>query len=160
MANVSRFPMSSQNANVASGFEIVHTMTAYYDGPRSGIANYHGKPHIYESVFEDAEDGTDVFLLQPVDDETFRLAMEDWAIWCRWERAFHGRQTSHATHPALPEDRARHEELERLLSTRLRIEADRALRVRGRFEARTPAEPELTSSAELVVYWMSRESTG
>ena len=82
-------------------YETVHTMTGYYDGPRSGIADYCGKPHIYESMFEDAPDGSDAFLLQPIDDQTFRLAMEDWAIWCRWERARHSGQTTLATHPSV-----------------------------------------------------------
>jgi hypothetical protein len=152
--------MSPEHSNIASRFETVHTVIGYYDGPRSGIADYHGRPHIYESLFQDAPDGTDVFLLQPVDDETFRLAMEDWAIWCRWERAFHGRETSQDTHPALPADRVRHEELEQLLSTRLRIEPDRAFRVTGRFVARAPATPGLTSSTEWIVYWMSRHDAG
>lgn len=30
-------------------FERVHTMEDYYDGPRRGIANFRGAPHLYES---------------------------------------------------------------------------------------------------------------
>ena len=76
--------------------DIVHTVTNYYDGPRLGIANYHGKPHFYSSVFDEAADGwSDIFLLEPIDDEAFHLAMEDWAIWCRWERAYQRGQTPH-----------------------------------------------------------------
>jgi hypothetical protein len=37
-------------------FEIVHTIEEYYDGPRRGIANYNGKPHLYQSEWQDGED--------------------------------------------------------------------------------------------------------
>jgi hypothetical protein len=149
--------MPPENTNVANEFEVVHTMTDYYDGPRGGIADYRGRPHIYESQFQESPDGTDVFLLQPVDDETFRLAMEDWAIWCRWERAFHNKQTTEETHPALPVDRARHDELEKMLASRLSIKPDTGLRVRGRFDIRTMGETGVTSSTQMIVYWMSNE---
>jgi hypothetical protein len=139
-------------------FEKVHTVTGYYDGPRSGIADYRGRPHIYESMFEDAPDGSDTFRLQPIDDETFHLAMEDWEIWCRWERAFHSGQTTLATHPALPDDRARHEELKLILKRRLDVTRERAFQVKGRMDVRQRAEPGLTPSAELIVCWIPNEA--
>ncbi len=108
---------------------------------------------------ESADDWSDTFLLRPVDEETFRLAIEDWAIWLRWEHAFHSGQTTQATHPALPDDRARHDELAAFLAPRLRIDPKHAIRVRGRFETQTAAQPGITSSAELVVVWSSHEST-
>jgi hypothetical protein len=140
--------------------EIVHTVTDYYDGPRGGIADYLGKPHLYSSLWDEAAgDWNDSFLLQPVDDETFRLAMEDWAIWCRWKRAFHSGETTLATHPALPDDRARHDELDAILKPRLQVDETQAIRVRGIFEPRTPVQPETTSITELVVVWSSHENT-
>jgi hypothetical protein len=93
------------------GCEIVFTVTDYYDGPRSGIANFRGKPHLYECIFDQtANDYTDTYLLTPVSDEMFSLAMEDWQIWKRWEVARAGHATVDS-HPALPDDRARHEEI-------------------------------------------------
>lgn len=140
--------------------EIVHTMTVYYDGPRGGIAEYHGKPHAYTSLWDEAADNwSDIFLLQPVDEETLHLAMEDWGIWCRWERAFHSGQTTKNTHPALPDERARHNELSAILSPRLQIDPKQAIRARGRFEIRTPAQPGITSTVELVVVWSRSEKT-
>ena len=47
---------------------------------------------------------SETFLLQPIDGQAFSLALEDWAIWRRWETAFHEGKTPHETHPALPED--------------------------------------------------------
>jgi len=102
--------------------EIVYTVTDYYDGPRGGIADFRGKPHVYSSVWDKAaDDWSNTFFLQQVDDETFRLALEDWAIWCRWERAFHAGETTLATHPALPAERTRHDELTTILTPRLQI---------------------------------------
>ena len=140
--------------------EVVHTVTDYYDGPRGGIADYHGKPHLHSSLWDETADNwSDTFLLQPIDEETFRLAMEDWAIWCRWEHAFRSGEATQATHPALPEERVRHEELSAVLTPRLQVDPKRAVRVRGRFEVRTPAQPGITSTAELVVVWSPHDTT-
>jgi hypothetical protein len=99
----------------ATGWEKVYTVPDWYDGPRRGVANFEGRPHLFESEFADLEDAEDVFRLSPLDDETLKLALEDWQIWLRWERAFHAKETSQKTHPALPEDRRRWEELQRQL---------------------------------------------
>jgi hypothetical protein len=49
--------------------------------------NSDAQPHAYKSLWDNSEDDwSDAFLLQPIDDETFRLAMEDWDIWNRWAR--------------------------------------------------------------------------
>jgi hypothetical protein len=91
------------------GFEEVFTVTDYYDGPRQGVANYQGLPHFYDCFFsEHARDYSNLYRLTPVSHEAFQLALEDWAIWERWERAFHAGETNRDTHPALPEDRDRH----------------------------------------------------
>lgn len=100
-------------------FERVFTMTDYYDGPRSGIANFDGRPCWYNSRFDEARGYSDVYELRVVDDETLRLALEDWEIWTRWEDAFLDGQTTQETHPALPADRERHLQIERVLSQRL-----------------------------------------
>ena len=63
------------------GFEAVFTVRVYYDGPRSGIANYQGKPHFYDCIFDEAKDDySDEYWLTPIDSATFELAMEDWEI--------------------------------------------------------------------------------
>ena len=129
--------------------EVVYTVTDFYDGIRGGVASYHGTPHIYQSQFEDIEGGSESFLVQPIDAETFRLAMEDWATWCRWERAFHAGLARESSHPALPDDRQRHTELSELLQSQLTPSPERASRVRGRFEAVQPGTP----STQFVVYW-------
>jgi hypothetical protein len=33
----------------------VYTVNDYYDGPRPGIADYQGRPHAYESQFNESQ---------------------------------------------------------------------------------------------------------
>jgi hypothetical protein len=102
-------------------YETVHTMTDYYDGPRRGIADVSGLPHLYTSTWADidSDDGEEVFELRAIDAETQSLALESWAIWLRWEEAFHDGVTGLDTHPALPADRARRAVLDGILEPRL-----------------------------------------
>lgn len=37
-----------------ASFERVYTVTDYHDGPRRGIADFNGKPHLFVSEFENA----------------------------------------------------------------------------------------------------------
>src|SRR6202012_5170669 len=97
---------------IESECETVFTVTDYYDGPRKGIANFRGKPHFYECIFDSGKDDYSVvYRLTPLDEHVFHLAMESWDIWRRWERAFHTGKTNMETHPALPQDKSRYEEL-------------------------------------------------
>jgi len=118
-------------------FEIVHTVPDWYDGPRGGIANYNGTPHIFQSEWSAGEDlKSDTYLLMPIDAATFSLAMEDWAIWRRFETALHKREVSSEHHPALPEERERHLDLQTLLAGRLIVDPDRAVRKKAEFQTR------------------------
>ena len=117
-------------------FELVYTITDYYDGPIGGLADYQGSPHIYEVLWNaprDSQSSDHLFRLSPVDKDTLALALEDWGIWLRWEEAFQAGMIAQSTHPALPSERARHEELQVLLATRLVIDPDRSLVMRGEF---------------------------
>jgi hypothetical protein len=58
-------------------YETVYTVLDYWDGIRTGIADFHGAPHYYERPFDEARDNwADNFLLKPIDEETLRLALE------------------------------------------------------------------------------------
>jgi hypothetical protein len=117
-------------------FELVHTIMDYYDGPRSGIADYEGSPHFYYCIFDEHKDDyTDVFSLTPIDPETFKLAMEDWEIWRRWEIAFHSGKTDLSTHPCLPQDYKRHHEIKLILDRKLVTAPKIAITRVGKFEA-------------------------
>ena len=123
------------NAELKTGYERVYTVIDYYDGPRKGIADYRGKPYLYECIFDESKDDyTDAFHLAPVDAQTFQLAMEDWGIWQRWELAYHTGKVDLSTHPALPNERERHTELRTILQQVLVIDPAKAVTCIGHFE--------------------------
>jgi hypothetical protein len=119
---------------MAADFETVYTVTDFWDGIRAGIADFNGVPHYYERLDEQRDeqkdDWVDLFLLKRIDQETFRLAMEDWEIWKRWYIS--GCQPK--THPALPEDRARHTEITEILSERLVVTPSLDVKAQAEFE--------------------------
>src|SRR5215470_2005458 len=114
--------------------ERVYTVNDYYDGPRRGVANFRGKPHVYESQFSDFEDEyTDRFLLMEIESEVLQMVLEDWAIWLRWHAAYQRGDVSLDTHPALPEDRLRHEALTQLVGSRLCTEPSKSAVMQAEF---------------------------
>ena len=141
-------------------FERVFTVTDYYDGPRKGIANFHGTPHLYESRWDDLQDDyDDKFLLTPIDQEAFDWSSEDWAIWLRWEEAFHRGAATQESHPALPADRARHEELKKNLEGRLVTDPAGAITATGEFRAVVESMKNF-GWRELEVRWTPRRNGG
>lgn len=136
-------------------FERVYTVTDYYDGPRGGIADCGGAPHDYRSEWDEPEqDFEDTYTLTPIDAETFALALEAWSIWLRWEDSYHRGLASLDSHPALPQDRARCEELRELLATRLVANQDKSIRRRAEFRVVQGSQPPWPGvCAELEVRW-------
>ena len=58
---------------VAAPFEDVLEVSEYFDGPRTGVALYLGRPHKFRSLWRDvhgSDDMADVFELTPVDGGT------------------------------------------------------------------------------------------
>jgi hypothetical protein len=140
-------------------FERVYTVLDFWDGPRSGFADFDGAPHAYRSIWRDDLGDWDPgrrFELSPISAEVLALALEDWAIWRRWEEAFYAGDTTTETHPALPVDQPRHSELAPLIDLALQIDpAQRRVAV-GEFLAREghwrpPGSP--TSHITLEVRW-------
>jgi hypothetical protein len=133
-------------------FETVYTMTDWYDGPRRGVASVNGKPHVYESCWTNIGSAVeDVFLLSEIHEETLALAIEDWDIWLRWSAAFKRGETTQETHPCLPDERLRHEELEAQLTSSLVLDKSNAFAATAefryndaRFHSAPPMEAEWT----------------
>jgi hypothetical protein len=131
-------------------FERVYTVLDYYDGPRSGIAAVAGKPHYYHCEWNDSKDDYgETFVLTPIDQETFALAMEQWSIWREWEEAFHRGDALQSTHPGIPGSHARYAELETILKAR--ISALSCLHRRARADFRVDTAP--GQRGELEVEW-------
>lgn len=117
------------------GYERVYTVMDYYDGPRKGIADFEGQPHLYDCIFDDEKGNySDAFQLMAIDTEIFRLALEDWRIWQRYELAYHTGKADLSDHPALPNERERHDELQKILENALVIDPDKSVSRIGHFE--------------------------
>jgi len=130
-------------------FDRVITINDYYDGPRLGIAEFDGIPHIYEAEFDHSNDECgDTYFLSPIGQELLALVLEDWGIWCRWDEAHKRGEAAIETHPALPHERARHEELKNLIGSRLKSDPINRSRFRGSFT--TPPECRGTWNGTLV----------
>lgn len=124
-------------------FERVYTITDYYDGPRAGVADFHGAPHVYRSLYLDSEtlnpDETR-FELSPISQETLRLALESWVIWERWDIAVRRGEIA-AVDPtdsnwgAMPEELVRRDELDSLLETLLIVDTANRVLAQGDFRA-------------------------
>jgi hypothetical protein len=116
-------------------FEQVFTVTDYYDGPRKGIANFLGEPHFYDCIFDETKGNySNLFRLTSIEEGIFKLAMEDWGIWQRWELAFNTGKTDISTHPALPDETDRHLQLKRILEKALVSEPEKGITKVGQFE--------------------------
>ena len=133
-------------------FEKVFTVTDYYDGPRQGIANYHGQPHFYDCLFRGA-DYSNLYRLTSVSHELFRLALEDWAIWKRWERAFHAAEVSVDSHPALPAEKDRHLQIQSLLDDQLKTDPESCIVRAGAFARDGAREAPPGVMVDLLVVW-------
>src|SRR5258708_30762489 len=113
----------------------VYTVNDYYDGPRLGIADVDGVPHISEAELDDSWDEYgDTYFVSPVDESLLALVLEDWEIWLRWDSAFKRGAVSVESHPALPQDRERHEALKIAIGDRLRVDRVHAKYLKARFE--------------------------
>jgi hypothetical protein len=111
-------------------FETVYALWRYEDGPREGVADYQGHPHVFVSEWNAEFDGYgNAFLLKPIDGDTFRLVMEDWVICRRMTAPTIRAETNIDTDPATPEDLFRREELHRLLREPLTVDPARARQV-------------------------------
>lgn len=138
---------------IAAGYDRVYTVTDYYDGPRAGVSDLNGQPHYNECQFDEAESNwSEIFLLKPIDFETFRLAMEDWEIWERWYAACEDGKVSSEMHPALPEDRDRQNEICAILESQLKVNPTTDIKAKGEFEV-VEAKRKGQSIANLQVKW-------
>ncbi len=157
MSNVAAYINLVMTSNPPQpGFEEVFIVTDYYDGPRQGIANYLGSPHFFDCVFSDEkQDYSNLDRLTHVTDPTFQLALEDWAIWTRWDHAFKAGQTSQKIHPALPEDAVRHAEIKSLLADHLKTDPVLCIVRTAKFLILRPGELRAGALIDLLVRWLA-----
>ncbi len=117
------------------GYEQVFTVTDYYDGPLKGVAHFNGLPYFYDCIFDIAKDEyTNLYQLTPISQSVLEFEIEDWTIWKNWESAFHEGAATIDSHPALPRDKPRHQEIRATLDSSLRTDVAVCVIRRGSFE--------------------------
>jgi hypothetical protein len=142
--------------SVKEGYELVFTVQDYCDGPRRGIANYHGEPYVFDCIFdEDGDSYSDSYILTPISRDALRVALEAWDIFKRWRMAFDSGRTNRETHPALPEDKTRYERAMSILNEELNNNKSSATKLRGEFEVLGEQAVQLGA----LTHWQVRWST-
>ena len=132
--------------------EEVYFVIDYWDGPREGVADYCGTPHYFRAVFDEKRDEwSDVFILSPLDQDTYHLLMERNQIWQRWQEAYESGATTLDSHPALPEDADRRKELAEIIEPKIEIDPITS-KLKGSFEA--DDRTKLTSNRKWRVRWL------
>jgi hypothetical protein len=146
--------MDTPSPDSNEGFERVYTFADYFDGPRSGVADFEGRPHFYDCIFSrEADNFTNQFQLTPTSQEGLALALEDWAIWCRWQVAFRAGEATLESHPTLPEDQARHQELRSILEPVLRTDPRSCILRYGLFRLIEDGPLNVGGMRDLQVRW-------
>ncbi|PHY13739.1 hypothetical protein CSW58_03790 [Caulobacter sp. B11] len=137
-------------------WEKVYTVDDVHDGPRAGIADFRGCPHVYELVFDDdIDEFTSQYRLAEASPELFDLAMESWAIWLRWAAAFQsGEVVSDAGDGfgALAEDQQRRDQLRVSIGDRLRVGESANVVARAQFRGQISPWAD-----DLEVCWLIEE---
>jgi hypothetical protein len=149
--------MTGVGIRVRMAFERVYTVWDYWDGPRSGIAEYRGQAHHFRCEWNEIEDDyAETFVLAPIGQEMLTLAMDQLAIWRDWESAFHRGEVPQSTHPALADPR--YNQLEGTIRDRIsseRRESRRAVPVFRTRPGQASAPPGVIR--ELKVEWTDIE---
>lgn len=96
--------------------EHVYVEQNWYDGPRAGIADVHGLPHRFESIFDESQDDySNIVLLAPIDAATLALEVEQFQIFLDWREKFDAGLVTTDTHPTHRNMSRRFDELEAIL---------------------------------------------
>src|SRR5579872_3463825 len=115
--------------------EPVHVVYDYWDGPRSGVANYQGAPHWFENVFNEANDDySNEFCLIPLPDQALAIAKKSNEIFLRWSKAFNEGTADISQHPALPHERKEYDSLKAKFDTYLETARKHRFKMRGEIQ--------------------------
>lgn len=138
--------------------EQIYTIDDWWDGIIAAIVDYHGQHHYCCAYWDEARDCfSDIFLLVPIDDETFGLALVQWQIWLRWEADFKAGLVAPETHPGLTGTNARYKEISHLLDAKLDLNASTAFRMKAAFHYEKSGNE--TTKMHTSVQWFPLEET-
>jgi len=113
--------------------ERVYAIWEFYDGIRTGVADFGGQPHYFEQEWSaQQQDYLPTFVLKPITPATLAEVLEQWQIFRSWEFTFHRGEAEANTHPGLPGQNARYAELEATIKAKL-AESEGTQLARGLF---------------------------
>ena len=134
--------------------DTVHAIWDFYDGPRTGVADFHGQPHYFSCQWDDAEDDySNTYSLSPIDADTFALVLQKRAIWQEWEVAFHAGQVSSESHPGLGGRDLRYDQLQVLLQARIGALPAPSFLVQAQFYSASADRLPIGVMRALLVQW-------
>ena len=138
-------------------FEKIEIVHDYSDEPRSGIADYYGKPYWFECIFDTQKDEySNEYWLTPVTTQTVELCKERFEIFLRWRQAFDDAKVDLSTHPSLPGDRERLRQIETGIGVALEANANQRFKARG--ETRLVRKhPKIALLSDFEIRWSSKE---
>jgi hypothetical protein len=138
-------------------FETVHEVWDYWDGIRSGFADYRGIPHHFEAEWNPADDDyRSTFTLRRVEGSTIALARERNEIFEKWRWALHRGEVSPESHPGLSDQNPRFAELTQVIRSRIETAPITAWGVSGTFAAvKTERDQPPGIVREVRVEWSS-----
>ena len=116
-------------------FEEVYTVWEYYDGPRTGIANFKGELHYFECGWDEAlDDYSEMYTLRSIDKEILPLVDELDQIWKDWVTRLHKGEVDAITHPGYKNHNPRFGQLSDLLDKKMKT-GDPVAKCRATFQA-------------------------
>ncbi|QHT65576.1 hypothetical protein GXP67_02310 [Rhodocytophaga rosea] len=135
------------------GYEKVYSYV-WYDGVRSGVADFNGQPYYFESQWEDLNNlGPDSFKLSPISKDLLSIVIEDWRLWKKLEQAYKQGLVSQHTHPFLQADALEGKKLDQLLKDGLKIDETNHVKARADFEV-AKGQEFVSSGIDFIVKWI------
>ncbi len=93
-------------------FQSVYFIIDWWDGPKSGFADFNSSIHYFERLFDsDKEEWSNSYLLRPVSTEVYALQIESYQIFLDWVNE----KDSKSPHPLTDHENKRYHEIKRLL---------------------------------------------
>jgi hypothetical protein len=134
------------------GYEKVYSYD-WYDGLRSGVADFNGHPYYFESQWEDLNtDESDSFKLSPISTDLLSIVIECWRLWKKLEESYKQGLPSQETHPFLPSDAVGGKKLDQVLKSELKLDETNYIRVKADF---VPAKEQMyrSNGIDFLVKW-------
>ncbi len=127
---------------IGAAYETVYVVDDWYDGPRSGFADYKQQPHSYRSLHLDINSSADYdydedrFELTPVSAQALEWAIASHQLWNKWNEAYRAGILPEEANDEriLLGDRAYDQELRIQIEQQMSLQKENSFLVCGKFE--------------------------